>query len=88
MTEKLFTSAERKAVEALAKERGFKSLRDYMRSLVEVDAKQHGDPVPLESDDELDDPVESFRRAWGEAMRGEGMSREEFRRRMLSDEED
>ena len=86
MAERLFTSNERKAVESLARRRGFKSVREYMRALVEFDAERHGDPAPLE-DDELDDPAESFRRAWGEAMRGEGMSREEFRRRMLSDED-
>ncbi len=34
MAEKIFTADERKAVEALAKERGFKSLRQYMRSLI------------------------------------------------------
>lgn len=80
MTDKLFTSSERKAYEAIARRRGFQSLRDYMRALIERDTE-------AAEDDELLDPEESFRIAWGQAMRGEGMSREEFRRRMLSDDD-
>ncbi len=86
MSERIFSSSERKAVEALAKERGFKSLREYMRSLIELDAKQHGQPAPLEGDDELDDPAESFRIAWGQAMRGELLTEEEFWKAIDEDE--
>jgi hypothetical protein len=87
MTENLlFTPEERKAYEKLAQRRGYNTLREYMHALIELDAEQHSEAVEVE-DDELDNPVESFRRAWGEAMRGEGMSREEFRRRMLSDDD-
>lgn len=82
MTDKLFTSSERKEYEAIARRRGFQSLRDYMRALIERDTSTAED-----DDDELLDPEESFRIAWGQAMRGEGMSREEFRRRMLSDDD-
>ncbi len=85
MAERLFTSNERKAVESLARRRGFKSVREYMRALVEFDAKRHGDPAPLE-DDELDDPAESFRRAWADAMEGRTMTYEEFQRRMREDD--
>ena len=44
MAEKIFTANEQKAIEALAHKRGFKSLREYMRSVIESDAKQHGSP--------------------------------------------
>jgi len=85
MAEKIFTANEQKAIEALAHKRGFKSLREYMRSLIESDAKQHGSQAPFEDDNELDDPSESFRRAWADAMEGRTMTYEEFRRRMEED---
>jgi len=43
----------------------------------------HADWKNGEDDDELPDPAESFRIGWGQAMRGETMTEEEFRRRML-----
>lgn len=82
--ETFFTSTERKSYEALAKRRGFASLRGYVRTLIEQDVQQHGETVEDDSD-ELDDPVESFRQAWDDAMNGRVMSREEFRRRMKND---
>lgn len=85
MAERLFTSNERKAVESLARRRGFKSVREYMRALVEFDAERHGDPAPLE-DDELGDPAESFRIAWGQVMRGELLTEEEFWKAIDDDE--
>jgi hypothetical protein len=82
MTDNIFNANERKEYEALAHKRGFASLRDYMRALIQRDAE-----APAVEDDDLLDPEESFRIAWGQAMRGEGMSREEFRRRMLNEED-
>jgi hypothetical protein len=86
MAESIFTPNERKAITALARRRGFKSLKEYMRSLVEVDAEKHGDPAPLE-DNELGDPTESFRRAWADAMEGRTMTLKEFRRAMEEDDD-
>jgi hypothetical protein len=48
--------------------------------------KQH-EEAPNADEDALGDPAESFRRAWGEAMRGETITLEEFRRRMAEDED-
>jgi hypothetical protein len=49
-----------------------------------------GKPLELDRpskpvDDDLDDPFESFKRGWDDAMNGRTMSREEFRRRMRED---
>lgn len=85
MAESLFSPNERKAITALARRHGFKSMREYLRSLVEVDAEKRGDPAPLEGD-KLSDPAENFKRAWGEAMRGELLTEEEFWKAVSEDE--
>lgn len=82
MTEKLFTPDEHKKIDALAKRRGFKTAREFMRALLKQDADQHGEAAIIDADDELDDPFESFKQGWDDAMNGRVMSREEFRRRM------
>jgi hypothetical protein len=79
MTEKIFTKDERKAFEKLAQRRGFKSLRKYVQTLIQQDAEQHGEAVDIDMDDALDDPVESFRQGWAQAMRGEGTTFEELK---------
>jgi hypothetical protein len=86
-SERILSIEEEKAVEALARRRGFSELREYVRSLIEADAQEHGEELSLAEDegDELDDPAESLRRGWEDAMNGRTMSREEFRRRMMSD---
>jgi hypothetical protein len=81
MTDKLFTSSERKEYEAIARRRGFQSLRDYMRTLIERDAEA----AEAEDDDELLDPEESFRIAWADAMEGRTLTYEELQRRILED---
>jgi hypothetical protein len=86
MVDKIFTTDERKEFEAVARRRGFKTLGEYLRSLVANDVKQH-EEAPNADEDALGDPAESFRRAWGEAMRGETITLEEFRRRMAEDED-
>ena len=86
MTERIFTPDERKAYEAQAHKRGFKTLREYIRSLLELDAKQGTASVFEDVDDELDDPTESFPRAWADAMEGRTMTYEELRRRMEEDD--
>lgn len=80
MTERIFTRDERKAFEELARRRGFNTAREFMHDLLKRDAEQHG-----ETNNDLDDPFESFKRGWDDAMNGRVMSREEFRRRMRED---
>ncbi len=81
----LFTSNERASLESLAQQRGFKSAREYVLALAAHDATQHGEAFDIAADDELDDPAESFRRAWDDAMNGRVMSWEEFQRQMQND---
>lgn len=82
MSEKILTANELEAYEAIARQRGYPSLREYMRILIEKDAE-----AAVEDDDELPDPEESFRIAWGQAMRGEVITLEEFRRSMDDDDD-
>jgi hypothetical protein len=84
VAEKIFTSDERKQFEALAHRRGFKSLRKYLHTLIQRDVEQHGEAV--DADDELDDPIESFRAGWAQAMRGEGITWEELKRSIENDD--
>ena len=88
MTERIFTAEEQEEVEALARRRGFSQLREYVRTLVEADAQQHGEPMSFaeDEDDQLGDPAESFRRGWAQAMRGEFITLEEFRKSMENDD--
>jgi hypothetical protein len=86
MVEKIFTSDERKQFEELAHRRGFNSLRKYVQTLIEQDAQQHGESVAIKTDDELDDPVESFRTGWAQAMRGEGTTFEELKQSLQNDD--
>jgi hypothetical protein len=81
--ENLFTPDERKSLETLAKRRGYPSLRSYVRALVAQDAESSGEPSVIQDDE--DDPVENFRRAWADAMEGRVLSWEEFERLMNSD---
>ena len=82
MTDNIFTSSERKTIEALAQRRGFESLDTYVRALVKQDAAQHGESVEIEIEESLGDPIEDFKQGWADAHEGRTMSREEFRRRM------
>jgi len=85
-TDVLITASERKALEALAKRRGFKTLRSYLLTLIEQDAAQHDEPTPVANDDELGDPVEGFREAWAQAQRGELLTEEEFWKAVAEDD--
>lgn len=82
MTDQLFTTDERKKYEALAHKRGFETLRDYMRSLIQADVEEHD-----VDEADLGDPAENFRIAWGQAMRGEFITLEEFRHSMEEDDD-
>lgn len=77
------TSSELEEAENLARRRGFTDLTAYMRQLIKKDAEQDG-KLSSEADE---DPLESFKRGWDDAMNGRVMTREEFRRRMSADED-
>ena len=58
---------ERERVEALARQRGFTSVDDYLRALIEADVEQHGD--------DLRHYTAAMLLAMPEAQRGEILSR-------------
>jgi hypothetical protein len=53
-------------IEVLAKQQGFEAPIDYVRSLIETDAKVHGQSLALDEDD----PIQGFREGWRDAMIG------------------
>jgi len=61
------TPEEKQQIEALAHRRGFAETSDYLRALVEQDAKM-GDET--EDEDSEIDPVVSFRRGWEDVLAG------------------
>lgn len=85
MAEGIFTPDERKKLEAQARRRGFKTLREYVQALIKQDAEQHGATIETEGDN-LDDPAEGFRVGWAQAMRGEVLTEEEFWKAVADDE--
>ncbi|MBI1259242.1 MAG: hypothetical protein GC204_17380 [Chloroflexi bacterium] len=76
MSEKIFSANERSVIEALAQRRGFKTLRDYMRALVEQDAEQHGEAVSLSEESSPEDLRAGIKQGLREALRGEHVSLE------------
>lgn len=76
MAEKIFTVNERRRIEALAQRRGFKTLRDYMRSLIEQDAETHGEAMPLEDDASAEALREGVKQGLREALHGDYVSLE------------
>ena len=81
MTEKLFTADERKKFEELAHRRGFTTLRDYVKTLIQKDTEQNGGV-----DDDLGAPTENFKRGWSQAMSGEVLTEEEFWKAVAEDD--
>lgn len=57
----------RQTIEVLARRLGYSTLEDYLRALIETDAKAHGEILDL---DEEIDPIESFRQGWHDVMTG------------------
>jgi hypothetical protein len=87
-TERIFTEEQQEVLAEMAQRRGFAEVREYLLMLVEADAQQHGETLPI-TEDVDDDPIESFREGWEEVMRGEKMlTEEEFWAAVNSDEED
>jgi len=71
MSEKILTPDEQHRVAAVAQKRGFRSIRDYMRALIEQDAAQHGESAPLEDEPSPGEIRESVKQGLREAFRGE-----------------
>ncbi|MFN8560360.1 MAG: hypothetical protein U0703_01700 [Anaerolineae bacterium] len=76
MADKIFTASEQNQIEVLARRRGFKTVRDYMRALIEQDAAQHGEALPLEDDHSAEEIGEGIKQGLREALRGEYVSLE------------
>lgn len=76
MADKIFTTSEQDQIEALARRRGFKTVRDYMRALIEQDAAQHGESLPLEDERSAEEIGEGIKQGLREALRGEYVSLE------------
>jgi hypothetical protein len=71
------TPAEAQRLLELAHAQGYDALDAFVHDLVTTEAV---------SDEDDDDPVEGFRIAWGQAMRGETMTWEEFLAEMNDDD--
>ena len=54
-------------IQELAKRQGYNDLNEYLRALIEADAKMHGEALELDDDE---DPIEGFREGWRDAMTG------------------
>ena len=61
------TPEQRQQIELLAQQLGFETPVDYVRSLIETDAKAHGQDLILDDDE---DPIQGFREGWHDAMTG------------------
>ena len=68
-----FTPDERKVVQAYARRRGFKSLREYMRSLIARDAQEHGEALLTDEEPSHEEILAGIREGLEEALRGEGL---------------
>ena len=86
MSDNIFSPTERQKLEKLARRRGFKSLRGYLQTLIQEDAERNKTTSPLAADEEFGDPVESLRTGWSQAMRGDVITLDEFRKSMEDDD--
>lgn len=86
--EPIFTTEERKAVEDLARRRGYSEVREYLRTLIAADATQHGEAMPFVDDlDDDDEHIrESIQQGYREILRGEALTEEEFWKAAAEDE--
>ena len=88
MAERIFTDDERERVEALARKRGFSSIRDYMHSLVDSDATSHGEmPLSVEDINDDDDAIRAaIRQGMRDVLNGNVLTEEEFWKAVSEDE--
>jgi len=61
------TAKQREQIQGLAQRQGYDDLDEYLKALIEADAKIHGEDIALDDDE---DPVEGFREGWRDAMTG------------------
>jgi Arc/MetJ-type ribon-helix-helix transcriptional regulator len=61
------TPKQRDQIQELAQRQGYEDLDDYLRALIEADAKMHGEALALDDDE---DPIEGFREGWRDALTG------------------
>jgi molybdopterin-guanine dinucleotide biosynthesis protein A len=81
----MFDKDEQAALEAIARRRGFTSVRQYVLSLVANDAEQHHEAAPIVAD-ELDDPVEGLKQALLDVKAGRLLTEEEFWKAVADDD--
>jgi hypothetical protein len=65
-----FDSKELEYLETIAQRRGYTEPREYLRALVDADAREHGEPVLSEGDEVVDIHGE-LKEALRQALRGE-----------------
>lgn len=87
MVENIFTDDERERVEALARKRGFTSMREYMHSLVDSDAASHGEMPLFEDINDDDDMIRAgIRQGMRDILTGNVLTEEEFWKAVSEDE--
>lgn len=85
-TKPIFTTAERKAVEDLARRRGFPEVRDYLRQLVKADAAEHGEATPFVEDVDDAHIRSSIQQGYREVLNGDVLTEEEFWKAVSKDD--
>jgi len=88
MAEKIFDPSEEAAIEQFARQRGYRTVKEYMRSLIELDAKQTGVPSPLLQDIDEDDASirASIQQGYREVLSGEVLTEDQFWKAVARDE--
>jgi|GEM_PF-2053920 hypothetical protein len=71
-------------IHEVSQQRGFLTPDAYVKSLIDADAVQHSEDPIFEADD--DDPVEDFRRAWADAMKGNVVTWDELVKAVKDDD--
>jgi hypothetical protein len=61
------SSLQRQRLEDLARRRGYEDVDDYLRALIEADAKAQGETLVLDDDE---NPIGGFREGWQDIMAG------------------
>jgi hypothetical protein len=65
-----FDPKELEDLEAISQRRGYAEPREYLRALVDADAREHGESLPFEDDEGVDFRGE-LKEALRQALRGE-----------------
>lgn len=89
MIGKIFDSSEEEqAIEQFARDRGYSTAKEYMRSLIELDAQRNGIPSPLLQDIDDDDAYvrNAIQQGYLEAHSGNVLTEEEFWKAVAEDD--